>query len=64
MSAETMFSSTATVAEVSGTVSTKALADLLFKKYLFSFEAMGALLLIIAIGAVALSRIEGGTHAD
>jgi NADH-quinone oxidoreductase subunit J len=64
MSAETLFSSTATVAQVSGTVSTKALADLLFKKYLFSFEAMGALLLIIAIGAVALSRIEGGTHAD
>jgi NADH-quinone oxidoreductase subunit J len=49
---------------MSGTASTKALADLLFKKYLFSFEAMGALLLIIAIGAVALSRIEGGTHAD
>lgn len=64
MSAETLFSSTATVAQVSGTVSTKALADLLFKKYLFSFEAMGVLLLIIAIGAVALSRIEGGTHAD
>ncbi len=64
MSAETLFSSTATQAQMSQTASTKALADLLFKKYLFSFEAMGALLLVIAIGVVALSRIEGGTHAD
>ncbi len=64
MSAETLFSSTATQAQMSQTASTKMLADLLFKKYLFSFEAMGALLLVIAIGAVALSRIEGGTHAD
>ena len=44
--------------------STKALANLLFTNYLFGFEAIGALLLIIAIGAVALSRIQGGTHAD
>jgi NADH-quinone oxidoreductase subunit J len=64
MSAETLFASPASVPQLSATESTKALADLLFKKYLFSFEAMGALLLIIAIGAVALSRIEGGTHAD
>lgn len=64
MSAETLFSSPATVTASTATMSTKALADLLFKKYLFSFEAMGALLLIIAIGVVALSRIEGGTHAD
>lgn len=64
MSAETLFSSSAAITQMTATVSTKQLADLLFKKYLFSFEAMGALLLIIAIGAVALSRIEGGTHAD
>lgn len=65
MSAETLFSSApAATAQVNATMSTKALADLLFKKYLFSFEAMGALLLVIAIGAVALSRIEGGTHVD
>ncbi len=51
-------------AVISATQSTKELADLLFKKYLFSFEAMGALLLFIAIGAVALSRIQGGTHAE
>lgn len=64
MSAETMFPTTPSGLQVSATQSTKQLADLLFKKYIFSFEAMGALLLIIAIGAVALSRIQGGTHAD
>lgn len=64
MSTETIFSSAPSIAQGNATLATKQLADLLFKKYLFSFEAMGALLLIIAIGAVALSRIEGGTHAD
>jgi NADH-quinone oxidoreductase subunit J len=43
---------------------TKALANALFTKYLFSFEVIGFLLLVIAIGAVALSRISGGTHAE
>lgn len=44
--------------------STKALANMLFTRYLFAFEAIGALLTIIAVGAVTLSRISGGTHAD
>jgi NADH-quinone oxidoreductase subunit J len=43
---------------------TRALAESLFTKYIFGFEAIGALLLIIAVGAVTLSRISGGTHAD
>jgi NADH-quinone oxidoreductase subunit J len=43
---------------------TKNLAQVLFTKYLFGFEAIGVLLLIIAVGAVTLSRIQGGTHAD
>ena len=43
---------------------TKDLAALLFTKYVFGFEAMGILLLVIAIGAVALSRVKGGTHAN
>lgn len=43
---------------------TKDLATVLFTKYLFAFEAIGVLLLIIAVGAVTLSRISGGTHAD
>jgi NADH-quinone oxidoreductase subunit J len=43
---------------------TKELSAALFTKYLFSFEAIGVLLLIIAVGAVTLSRISGGTHAN
>lgn len=42
---------------------TKKLATLLFDKYLFSFEVLGVLLLVIAIGVVSVSRIKGGTHA-
>lgn len=43
--------------------STRDLARLLFSKYLFAFEALGILLLLVAVGAVAVSRIKGGTHA-
>jgi NADH-quinone oxidoreductase subunit J len=43
---------------------TRELGMTLFTRYLFGFEAIGVLLLIIAIGAVTLSRIAGGTHAD
>jgi NADH-quinone oxidoreductase subunit J len=43
---------------------TKKLSEVLFTKYIFAFEAIGLLLLIIAVGAVTLSRIVGGTHAD
>jgi NADH-quinone oxidoreductase subunit J len=42
---------------------TKALGKLLFSQYLFGFEALGILLLIVAVGTVALSRSKGGTHA-
>lgn len=42
---------------------TKNLAILLFDKYLFAFEVLGILLLVIAIGVVSVSRIKGGTHA-
>jgi NADH-quinone oxidoreductase subunit J len=47
------------------TSSIKATRDLsmsLFTTYLFSFEVIGLLLLVIAVGAVTLSRISGGTH--
>jgi NADH-quinone oxidoreductase subunit J len=47
----------------SGVSSTKALGNILFTQYIFSFEALGLLLLVIAIGAVALARSKGGTHA-
>jgi NADH-quinone oxidoreductase subunit J len=39
------------------------LGQLLFTKYLLGFEILGALLLIIAVGVVALARSKGGTHA-
>jgi len=41
----------------------KELAGLLFTKYVLAFEVLGILLLIIAIGVVAVSRTKGGTHA-
>ena len=42
---------------------TKILSENLFLKNVFGFEALGVVLLVIAIGAVALSRSKGGTHA-
>ncbi len=42
----------------------KALGVLLFTKHIFGFEALGILLLVIAIGTVALARSKGGTHAQ
>ncbi len=42
---------------------TKDLAKLLYTDYIFAFELLGLLLLLIAVGAVAVSRIKGGTHA-
>jgi NADH-quinone oxidoreductase subunit J len=41
----------------------KQLGKLLFSKYLFGFEALGVLLMVVAVGAVALARSKGGTHA-
>jgi NADH-quinone oxidoreductase subunit J len=42
---------------------TKVLGKLLFSNYLFGFEALGVLLLVVAVGSVALARSKGGTHA-
>ncbi|MCB0420298.1 MAG: NADH-quinone oxidoreductase subunit J [Bdellovibrionales bacterium] len=49
--------------QLTSMASTKALALTLFSKYLFAFEALGLLLLLIAVGVVAISRAKGGTHA-
>lgn len=43
---------------------TKALGRLLFTEHIFGFEVLGVLLLIVAIGSVALARSKGGTHAN
>ncbi|RYZ77580.1 MAG: NADH-quinone oxidoreductase subunit J [Proteobacteria bacterium] len=51
-----------TVAATSSIKATKDLATILFTDYIFAFEAIGVLLLMIAVGAVTLSRITGGTH--
>ena len=38
------------------------LGTLLFQDYALGFEALGLLLLMVAIGAVTLARSKGGTH--
>lgn len=48
----------------SGKDVTRELSILLYTKYLLAFEVLGALLIVVAIGVVALSRIKGGTHAS
>lgn len=40
----------------------KQLGIRLFTQHIFAFEALGVMLLVIAIGAVALARSKGGTH--
>jgi NADH-quinone oxidoreductase subunit J len=50
--------------ETTSLQSTKTIGQLIFTQYLFGFEALGVLLLIIAVGAVALARSKGGTHAE
>lgn len=42
---------------------TRQLGLLLYTKYLFAFEVLGILLLVVAVGVVAVSRMKGGTHA-
>lgn len=44
-------------------ITTKQLSALLFTDYFFAFEVLGVILLVVAIGAVTISRIRGGTHA-
>lgn len=42
---------------------TRELSLLLYSKYLLAFEVLGVLLLVVAVGAVTVSRVRGGTHA-
>ncbi len=41
----------------------KSLALRLFTQYVLAFEALGVLLLVVAVGVVAVARSRGGTHA-
>ncbi len=43
---------------------TRQLGIMLYTKYLYAFEVLGVLLLVVAVGVVAVSRIKGGTHAQ
>lgn len=52
-----------TLSVANGFDSARSLGTLLFTKYVFGFEALGVLLLVIAIGVVGLARSKGGTHA-
>lgn len=58
-----LLSSPEVATKATSATSTKELALLLFTKYVFAFEALGVLLLVVAVGVVAVSRIKGGTHA-
>jgi NADH-quinone oxidoreductase subunit J len=42
---------------------TRELSTLLYTNYLLAFEVLGVLLLVVAVGVVAISRVRGGTHA-
>lgn len=53
----------ATETAVAAADPTKTLGHILFSQYIFGFEALGVLLLVVAIGSVALARSKGGTHA-
>lgn len=44
-------------------MSVQNMAQKIFTQYLLAFEILGLLLLLIAVGVVAVSRIKGGTHA-
>lgn len=54
---------TKTVVAEAGVDMSRNLGTLLFTKYILGFEALGILLLVIAIGVVGLARSKGGTHA-
>lgn len=62
-SIEVEFVSTAVLSPEAQGDSVKALAGKLFTHHVFAFEVLGILLLIIAVGVVAVSRTKGGTHA-
>ncbi|MGE3758503.1 MAG: NADH-quinone oxidoreductase subunit J [Pseudobdellovibrionaceae bacterium] len=51
------------VPTAAGVEATKNLGIMLFTQYVLGFEVLGVLLTVVAVGAVALSRSKGGTHA-
>jgi NADH-quinone oxidoreductase subunit J len=43
-------------------ITTQNLAMSIFTKYIFAFEMIGVLLLVVLVGAMALAKSRGGTH--
>lgn len=41
---------------------TKTLAKALYTRFLFAFEVLGLVILLVLVGAVALAKSKGGTH--
>ena len=54
----------ANLADPGAVISTKDLALQLFTSNMISFQFIGILLLVVLIGAIALARSKGGTHAS
>ena len=50
-------------ADIVSDSATKRLSTNLFINHILAFEVLGVLLLVIAIGVVALAKSKGGTHA-
>jgi NADH-quinone oxidoreductase subunit J len=48
---------------IGGADSTRQMAQLLFTDYVFGFEAISILILLVAVGAVTIAQFRGGTHA-
>jgi len=48
---------------LSGVAALKEISIQLFTKYLFAFEIVSVLLLLVVVGALSLARAKGGTHA-
>lgn len=44
-------------------IAIKDLSHALFSEYILAFEVLGLMLLLVAVGVVAISRAKGGTHA-
>lgn len=52
-----------TAPALGGVDTTKQMAQMLFTDYVFGFEAISILVLLVAVGAVTIAQFRGGTHA-
>ncbi|OQW52449.1 MAG: hypothetical protein A4S09_08835 [Proteobacteria bacterium SG_bin7] len=52
-----------TAPAIGGIDTTRQMAQMLFTDYVFGFEAISILILLVAVGAVTIAQFRGGTHA-